>query len=339
MKYIIPLCVLCMMYAPAAYGDTEVKKIDFSAFDSLYFFSGELPASWKVEYVPSIQSINVYNPAASTSPRNHSQIFIRKFSANTFLTLSSVDIHKRVNTKVQNHEAMRYEITKKKTAPSFKDQPSWRNEKHSLIDIRFTKANPSVFYVIAKNPALSHDTFERFISSLVFHNDPNSFVSPIDTPRERIFKKPFGIHITPKTSPVTPERFSGYHTGMDFEVFEQEEKEDVSVRAVCGGLVRRIQYAKGYGGVLIQECMLSDRPVTVLYGHLEFDSISVKKNQYLSPDYSIGLLGKGYSKQTDGERKHLHLGIKRGRTTDLSGYVSEKNKLKNWIDPCSLICR
>jgi hypothetical protein len=30
-------------------------------------------------------------------------------------------------------------------------------------------------------------------------------------------KKPFGIYITPENSPVQPENFTGYHTGIDVE--------------------------------------------------------------------------------------------------------------------------
>lgn len=45
---------------------------------------------------------------------------------------------------------------------------------------------------------------------------------PLMGPEERITKKPFGVFVTPQNSPVNPERFRGYHTGTDFEVFENE---------------------------------------------------------------------------------------------------------------------
>ncbi|HZZ99469.1 MAG TPA: hypothetical protein VFK07_02035, partial [Candidatus Paceibacterota bacterium] len=46
----------------------------------------------------------------------------------------------------------------------------------------------------------------------------------------------------------------------------------------------------------------------------------------------IGNLGKGYSSQTDGERKHLHLGIHKGSAVDITGYVSSDDLLSNWLD-------
>src|SRR3989344_6907506 len=45
----------------------------------------------------------------------------------------------------------------------------------------------------------------------------DSLVWPVDEFEERITKKPFGIFITPQNSPIKPERFSGYHTGVDVE--------------------------------------------------------------------------------------------------------------------------
>lgn len=41
---------------------------------------------------------------------------------------------------------------------------------------------------------------------------------PLTDAAARITKKPFGIFITPQNSPVQPERFSGFHTGTDFEI-------------------------------------------------------------------------------------------------------------------------
>lgn len=39
-------------------------------------------------------------------------------------------------------------------------------------------------------------------------------------------------------------------------------------------------------------------------------------------------LGNGYSSDTDGERKHLHLGIHLGEVVDIRGYVQKKNSCK-----------
>ncbi|NTU99252.1 hypothetical protein HGA64_04600 [Candidatus Falkowbacteria bacterium] len=43
------------------------------------------------------------------------------------------------------------------------------------------------------------------------------FVPPISDALSRVTKKPFGIKVSPKNSSVSPERFTGYHTGVDFE--------------------------------------------------------------------------------------------------------------------------
>ena len=44
---------------------------------------------------------------------------------------------------------------------------------------------------------------------------PPTEPEPIGQTEERITKKPFGIKISPENSPISPERFSGYHTGID----------------------------------------------------------------------------------------------------------------------------
>src|SRR5438105_13240780 len=39
---------------------------------------------------------------------------------------------------------------------------------------------------------------------------------PLENAQTRVTKKFFGTKVSPGNSPVTPERFSGYHTGVDF---------------------------------------------------------------------------------------------------------------------------
>jgi len=151
--------------------------------------------------------------------------------------------------------------------------------------------------------------------------------------QNRITKKPFGLKISPVSSPVTPERFSGYHTGTDFEVFENEEDMDFIVTAICTGPLVLKNYTSGYGGVAIQKCTINSEDVTVLYGHLQLSSITAEINQTIVQSEAIGLLGKGYSEETDGERKHLHLSIHKGGEVELKGYVQNADELDEWIDP------
>ena len=166
----------------------------------------------------------------------------------------------------------------------------------------------------------------------------SAFSPPIDGAKDRVTKKPFGIYITPKTSPVQPERFMGYHTGTDFETFPDEANVDVQIRAVCSGNLLLKERASGYGGVAVQNCTLNGQPITVVYGHLRLSSISINTGQHLDQGQVIGVLGTGFSSETDGERKHLHLGFHKGAAVNIRGYVSSASGLSEWIDACQYVC-
>ncbi|MDP1845177.1 MAG: hypothetical protein Q8L09_00330 [Candidatus Moranbacteria bacterium] len=49
-------------------------------------------------------------------------------------------------------------------------------------------------------------------------------------------------------------------------------------------------------------------------------------------------MGKAYGAETDGERKHLHLGIHKGAGVNILGYVQSKAELSGWLDPCLYAC-
>lgn len=179
----------------------------------------------------------------------------------------------------------------------------------------------------------------------------SGFAAPLDRASERITKKPFGIFITPQTSPVQPERFSGYHTGTDFEIFPEELNADVPVNAVCDGKLLVARTASGYGGVAVQSCDLNSQPaspeqqrgepITIVYGHLNISSVKLKVGDQIKAGDILGSLGSNKSAQTDGERKHLHLGIHKGSSVSILGYVQNKAELSGWIDPCSVdaVCK
>ncbi len=322
---------------------TPPERLDFSTLDNArgtFRFSATIPAGWKATYIPDIQAINLYDANAdqTAKPLASSQIFIRTFTAKTFLTLPTVDILSRATSTLNGHATVRYEISKKSSVADFPNQPAWRNQKHTVVDVRFTKNNPSIFYVFARNPELPAEDFEKFLNSLAFHNDPASFSPPIDKAQERVTKKPFGLLINKTTSPVQPERFSGYHTGTDFEILDKPEfVTRVPVYAVCGGPLRKKDAVAGYGGVAIQDCLLRDQPITVLYGHLSYSNIKAKVGAYISPGQQIALLGNS-PKETDSERKHLHLGFHKGSAMEIKGYVTNKSALNAWIDPCLYVC-
>lgn len=170
---------------------------------------------------------------------------------------------------------------------------------------------------------------EKNLSSMA-NNDVFQF--PLDKTLERVTKKPFGIYVTPQNSPVQPEKFTGYHTGVDFEIFPEEENINVEVKAICTGPIIFRNFVSGYGGVAVQACKLNNQNVTIIYGHLKLSSISTIKNKDFPAGQSLGILGKGFSQETDGERKHLHLGVHLGKKIDFLGYVQNKNELANWVD-------
>jgi hypothetical protein len=157
-------------------------------------------------------------------------------------------------------------------------------------------------------------------------------VWPITNADQRITKKPFGLKVSPQNSPVQPEKFSGYHTGVDFETFPDEQNIDVSIAAICDGKILVRRRASGYGGVLVESCQLDSAPVTVVYGHLRLASVTKKVGDQLKAGENFAVLGTGYSSETDGERKHLHLVIHKGSSVNILGYVQTQSALGDWID-------
>lgn len=149
----------------------------------------------------------------------------------------------------------------------------------------------------------------------------------------------FGLYVTPDPAqnPIDPpERFTGYHAAVDYEVSTEEVDRDVPVYALCSGKVVYSGFASGYGGLLVHRCRLQGEDVTVIYGHLALANLpavgkTVKKGQ------KIGLLAPARSTESDGNRKHLHLGIHRGRDVDVRGYVQHEDELSEYIDPASVL--
>lgn len=168
--------------------------------------------------------------------------------------------------------------------------------------------------------------------------DTNGFLPPLDRSGERVTKKTFGLYVTPQNSPVQPERFTGFHTGADFEIFPAELNTAVQVHAVCSGKLLVKEYATGYGGVAVESCSLSGQPITVVYGHLKLASITTAVGGQLAAGDVLGVLGAAYSTETNGERKHLHLGFHKGSAVNILGYVQNKAALSGWIDPCLYVC-
>lgn len=301
-----------------------------------YQFETQIPTGWKAEAVAATQAINIYDPnAPGETPLEQSQIFVRHFSANTFLTLQTVIIHERSELSIVNRPAVRYDIEKKAGVTNFPDQPEWRSRRHIVTDVRVNDANPSVFLVIAKQPDLSNEIYQHVLTMLVLTQTKQPVVAePIADFLGRITKKPFGILITPQTSPVQPERFSGYHTAVDVEYTDIAE--DVPIYAIADGTVISVRTASGYGGLLIIEHQISGEQVYALYGHININSVSHSIGSLVQTGDTLGILGIGGSVETDGARKHLHFAIRKAPLF-VAGYVSSAADLSGWYDPIAFL--
>jgi len=170
-------------------------------------------------------------------------------------------------------------------------------------------------------------------TSVATTTNTNSLADPIADFKSRVTKKPFGIYITPQTSPIQPERFTGYHTGADVEY--QDVTADVPVYAVSDGKVVLSETASGYGGVFMIEIQLNGAKHTVLYGHIRPSSLP-KVGTQVTKSQQLAVLGTGYSTDTDGERRHLHFAVLADNSLNIKGYVSTKSQLSSWIDPLTL---
>lgn len=303
--------------------------------DPVFNFSASLPNDWAVETVQGSHAINLYDPAAnSDTTLEQSQIFVKYFQASDFETLTTVDVLSRTETTVNNRPAVTYTIRKKSGVADFADQPSWRNVEHEVTDIRSTDGSPTIFYVFAKNPDLSEATFMAFLKTVQFTSVKTSdVIFPMIGFTDRITKKTFGLYITPSTSPVQPERFTGYHAGVDAETTAVEADQDVPVFAIADGTVLLAKTASGYGGVMMIKHTIGQETVTALYGHLRLSSIRKSAGQSVSKAEQIAVLGTGSSAETDGERKHLHFSLQPGSSTNLRGYVSSSDQLDGWLNP------
>lgn len=160
---------------------------------------------------------------------------------------------------------------------------------------------------------------------------------PLSRLNERLTKKRFSQFITRENSPVQPERFPGYHTGIDLEVFEDEFEKEVEIRVICSGRLVLSSFISGYGGVAVESCERDGQEMTVVYGHLDRSKMKYEAGEEVKKGAVLGVLGDDKSSETDYERKHLHLGIYKGSEINLKGYVNSKQELNSWIDPCLVL--
>lgn len=126
-----------------------------------------IPAGWDAEYVPSIKSLNLYTVAGEGTSRERSQMFIRFFDAEDFLTLSTVGIFETTDLEIgkEDYTARRYDIEKRASVAPFRDQPLWRNERHIVTDF-FKGRGLTRYFVVAANPELDEELYEQVLESM-----------------------------------------------------------------------------------------------------------------------------------------------------------------------------
>ncbi len=135
---------------------------------NFFKISFDIPVAWEVEYIPSLEALNLYTLSGKGLARERSQILIRYFDANQFLTLNTVTVYSTEELTVAQgtYTARRYDIEKKPNIASFKDQPSWRNQRHFVTDFRGADEGRMRYYVIAARPDLNPTVYEKILESM-----------------------------------------------------------------------------------------------------------------------------------------------------------------------------
>jgi murein DD-endopeptidase MepM/ murein hydrolase activator NlpD len=129
-----------------------------------------------------------------------------------------------------------------------------------------------------------------------------------------------------------PNQYVGYHVAADLEINPGEENQDVPVYAVTDGKITFAGPVTGYGGLILLD--MANDSHTALYGHINLSSLKVKTGDSVKAGQKLAVLGKAFSSETGGERKHLHFGIYNGKGVYYHGYEpSEATVQSKWIDP------
>jgi hypothetical protein len=188
--------------------------------------------------------------------------------------------------------------------------------------------------------SLSKNTSTQTPTAKVDEESSNLLPWPLENGEQRQTLLKYGMYVTPdpKQNPISPpERFTGYHTGLDIEIFSEEKDTAVNVKTICEGRIIYTGTADGYGGVVIQECTIESQVVSVLYGHINPNSIQISVDKVYPHGITIGELGKAYSTETGNTRKHLHLGMHKGNHVEFLGYVNDPKELSEFVDPLPLL--
>lgn len=175
------------------------------------------------------------------------------------------------------------------------------------------------------------------LSTLMFHPGHVSaadWVYPISRYQDRQSFKGFGQYFDKQwyqgKEVQFPVQFTGFHSGLDLEIFPEEKTTVVPVFAVSSGRIVFAGPVTGYGGVVLLRPETDS--ATFLYGHLQ--SVGIKVGQTVNAGDILGNLGAAFSPQTGGERKHLHFAVYRGADNYFRGYEQTKSAVENkFLDP------
>lgn len=159
--------------------------------------------------------------------------------------------------------------------------------------------------------------------------DVPAFAWPMTDFKERVTVKRFGQEVH--------DRFNGFHSGDDGEVTPEEQTAEVPVHAIADGRVMYRNWVAGYGGVMVLEHEIDGERINSLYGHIDLSQAPVTLGDHVRAATVIAYLGDDKSRETDGERKHLHFGLYRGNKLQLNGYAPNRNDLSAWINPLSYL--
>lgn len=164
---------------------------------------------------------------------------------------------------------------------------------------------------------------------------------PMDKYEQRAGYRWYGKEVEPAEAEKLPcgFPFSGFHTGDDLEELSGEEGKELAVKAIAEGVVKMVEEVRGYGGLVVVEHELKGQPVTAYYGHVNLESVTKRAGEKVEKGEKLADLGEDCSRETDGERKHLHFAIRRGREIDVRGYVQTNEELKEWLNPREVMGR
>lgn len=180
--------------------------------------------------------------------------------------------------------------------------------------------------------------------SLIFSPDrvlaSTTWAYPISNFAARPSYKSFGEYFDKKSylgrEDIFPNQFTGYHAAIDLEIFPTEGDQLVPVYAIANGKIVYASTVSGYGGVILLQLTGTDN--TVIYGHVKTNDLPFKVGDLITGGSRLSYLGAAFSKETGGERKHLHFGIYKGKDLYFKGYEPTQSALENrWINPTAFL--